>query len=69
MKRQLCALALSALAAFVAVRLYRRRRWAAWRKVPPSTWEQVVAWMRHGVQSPLDEVQILADVQAWLDGG
>jgi hypothetical protein len=68
MKRHLCILTLSALASFVAVRLCARWRWRAWREVPPGTWEQVAAWMRYGAQSPLDEVQILADVQEWLDG-
>jgi hypothetical protein len=61
--------ALSAVVSFACVYWMRWRRWAVWRKVPAKVWEQVAAEIRSGPQSPLDAAQVLADVQAWLNGG
>lgn len=68
--RLLLAAALTIAACFLwSLVLYwwRRRRYnRTWGRIPRNQWEQMASLIKYGPQLPLDEAQILADVEEWL---
>ena len=68
MKRQLIVALLSCAGAFVVVYMMRRQRNTLWEQIPQSEWEQVEALLRDGraPETPLDALQVLADITGWL---
>jgi hypothetical protein len=60
----LCSAASFACVRFVCWLQYRH----TWGTIPESVWQQMAEQVRHGsTPPPMDELLVLADVQAWLD--
>ena len=71
MKTCAVALAVYVSVSVIMTALLRWRGWliSPWQRVPSSAWEQLAAQMRSGRDvGALDEVQVLADLDAWLRG-
>ncbi len=68
MRKQLIVALLSGAGAFVVVYMMRRQRNTLWRQIPQNEWEQAAALLRDGKmpETPLDALQVLADVTGWL---
>ena len=71
MKKCITALGIYITVAVIVTTSLRWYRWytSPWRLIPSSVWEQIAEELRAGEQpTPLDAVQVLADVDAWLRG-
>ena len=67
--RILCATLVVVGCAIITGVLYwqRCKRWqGAWGRIPTNEWEQLASRIKYGPQTPLDSLQILADLDDWL---